>query len=86
MNMNKKSIGILAGVVVLVCVAVFGGIYATRNLGKSEKVISKENAAKRLEKMVNEIDQRQASRSSRPLSTTMTMTRRRNCRILTPVR
>ena len=36
--MNKKSIGILAAVVVIVCAAVFGGIYATRNIGKSEKI------------------------------------------------
>ena len=44
--MNKKTIGILACVIVLVCAAVFGGIYATRNIGKSEKVISEESAEK----------------------------------------
>ena len=54
--MNKKTIGILATVVILVCAAVFGGIYLTRNLGKSEKTISKENAGKRLSKMVEKID------------------------------
>lgn len=54
--MNKKTIGILAAVVILVCAAVFGGIYLTRNLGKSEKTISKENAGKRLSKMVEKID------------------------------
>ncbi len=56
MRMNKKSIGILAVVVIIVCAAVFGGIYATRNIGKSEKVISKESAAKRLSRMVDKIE------------------------------
>ncbi len=53
--MNKKAIGILAGVVILVCAAVFGGIYVTRNIGKSEKVISEESAEKRLARMVDKI-------------------------------
>lgn len=54
--MNKKAIGILACVIVLVCAAVFGGIYVTRNIGKSEKVISEESAEKRLAKMVDKIN------------------------------
>lgn len=54
--MNKKTIGILACVIVLVCAAVFGGIYVTRNIGKSEKVISEESAEKRLAKMVDKIN------------------------------
>ncbi|MCI9422558.1 MAG: VWA domain-containing protein [Dorea sp.] len=54
--MNKKAIGILACVIVLVCAAVFGGIYATRNIGKSEKVISEESAEKRLSRMVDKIN------------------------------
>ncbi len=54
--MNKKTVGILAAVVVIVCAAVFGGIYVTRNLGKSEKVISEENAEKRLTRMVDKIN------------------------------
>ena len=65
--MNKKSIGILAGVVVLVCVAVFGGIYATRNIGKSEKKISQESAQKRLEKMVDRIEPRTAQPVKSPI-------------------
>ena len=36
--MNKKIAGIMVVVVILVCAAVFGGIYVTRNIGKSEKV------------------------------------------------
>lgn len=54
--MNKKTIGILAAVIILVCAAVFGGIYFTRNIGKSDKVISGENAEKQLSKMVDRID------------------------------
>ena len=54
--MNKKTIGLLACVIVLVCAAVFGGIYATRNIGKSEKVISEESAEKRLSRMVDKIN------------------------------
>lgn len=53
---NKKVVGILAIVIVLVCAAVFGGIYVTRNIGKSEKVISEESAVKRLSKMVDRIN------------------------------
>lgn len=54
--MNKKTIGILAAVIILVCAAVFGGIYVTRNIGKSDKAISGENAEKRLAKMVDRIE------------------------------
>ncbi|MCI8292262.1 MAG: VWA domain-containing protein [Hespellia sp.] len=54
--MNKKTIGILAGIIIIVCAAVFGGIYATRNIGKSDRVISEENAEKRLTKMVDRIN------------------------------
>lgn len=54
--MNKKTVGILIGVIILVCAAVFGGIYITRNIGKSDKAISGENAQKRLEKMVDRIE------------------------------
>lgn len=53
--MNKKILGILAVVMIMVCAAVFGGIYMTRNLGKSKKEISKESAEKRLAKMVDKI-------------------------------
>ena len=56
--MNKKTIGILAGIIIIVCAAVFGGIYATRNIGKSDRVISEENAEKRLTKMVDRINPR----------------------------
>ncbi len=54
-TMGKNKIGILAAVIVIVCAVVFGGIYLTRNLGKSDKVISQESALSSLEKMVNKI-------------------------------
>ena len=65
--MNKKSIGILAAVVVIVCAAVFGGIYATRNIGKSEKKITQESAVNRLEKMVKKIEPRTAQPVKSPI-------------------
>lgn len=54
--MDKKKIGILAVSVIAVCVIVFGGIYLTRNLGKSDKVISEEKASSKLTKLVNNIN------------------------------
>ena len=54
-TMGKNKIGIMAAVIVIVCAVVFGGIYLTRNLGKSDKVISQESALSSLEKMVNKI-------------------------------
>lgn len=65
--MNKKTLGILACVIIIVCAAVFGGIYATRNIGKSDKVISGENAEKRLAKMVDKIDPRTGTPVKSPI-------------------
>lgn len=67
MNMDKKSIGILVAVIILVCAAVFGGIYVTRNIGKSEKTVSKESAVKRLEKMVKRIDPKEGRPVKSPI-------------------
>ena len=53
--MNKKIFAIFAVIAVVVCAAVFGGIYVTRNIGKSEKAVSEENAVARLGKMVSKI-------------------------------
>lgn len=65
--MNKKIAGILVIAVILVCAAVFGGIYVTRNIGKSEKVISEENAEKRLTKMVDKINPRTGTPVKSPI-------------------
>lgn len=53
-NGGKKN-GIIVAIFVVVAIAVFGGIYLTRNWGKTEKVISKEQAEKNLDKMVKKI-------------------------------
>lgn len=45
---------IIGGIVV--CGLVFGGIYATRNIGKSSKTISKENADQKIDRMYKRID------------------------------
>lgn len=65
--MNKKNIGILAVVIMIVCAAVFGGIYLTRNIGKSEKIISEESAENRLEKMVKKINPQTGSPVKSPI-------------------
>lgn len=62
-----KKVGIVAVSVIVMCVLVFGGIYLTRNIGKSEKTISKENAQERLEKMVDRIDPRTAEPVKSPI-------------------
>ena len=56
MENNAKKYGIIAIIFVVVAVCVFGGIYLTRNVGKSEKTVSKEQAEHNLEKMVKRID------------------------------
>lgn len=62
-----KKVGIVAVSVIVMCVLVFGGIYLTRNIGKSEKTISKENAEERLQKMVDRIDPRTAEPVKSPI-------------------
>ncbi len=65
--MDKKKMGILAGVIVVVCAIVFGGIYLTRNLGKPEKVLSAENAVGKLSKMIGKIGPRTAQPVKSPV-------------------
>ena len=52
---KKNTIIIVAVILVAVFAVTFAGIYMTRNLGKSKRVISEESAKGRLEKMVKEI-------------------------------
>ena len=54
-------------VMILVCAAVFGGIYMTRHIGKSEKVVSKESAEKRLAKMVDKINPQTGTPAKSPI-------------------
>ena len=56
MNDKKLGMGVVAIIFMVVVVAVFGGIYLTRNLGKSQKVVSKEDAGKKLSRMINDIE------------------------------
>lgn len=59
---RKKGIGvgvIIIGIVVLAA-AVFGGFYFTRNLGKTDKVISQESAHEQLARLVGEISPTEA--------------------------
>lgn len=65
--MNKKIFGILMVVMILVCAAVFGGIYMTRHIGKSEKVVSKESAEKHLAKMVDKINPQTGTPAKSPI-------------------
>lgn len=55
-NQNGSTfvkIGVLA---VVVLIAIFGGLFISRNVGKSSKTISKESAQKSLERMIREIE------------------------------
>lgn len=55
--MNSKTrIGVLATIFIVVCVCVFGGIFLTRNIGKSEKVVSQESAENKLDKMFKKVN------------------------------
>ncbi len=52
--MKKK--GLLIVIIVLVVGLVFGGLYVTRNLGKSNKSVSSEDAMRKLNKYVDKIE------------------------------
>lgn len=56
MENNTKKYGTIVVIFGVVALLVFGGIYLTRNVGKSEKKVSKEQAEHKLEKMVKKID------------------------------
>lgn len=67
MKTNKKSIFAIILIMVTVIIAVFGGIYLTRNAKKSEKAISKESAEKQLEKLVKRIDPKTGNPTPSPI-------------------
>jgi Ca-activated chloride channel family protein len=54
--MNNKNIFTIIGIGILVFILVFVGISSTNNLGKSEKEVSGEKAAKQLTSILNRID------------------------------
>ena len=53
---KKNSTGAMIGIAVAVIALVFGGVALTRNIGKSDKVITKEAAMETLEKYYKRID------------------------------
>ena len=62
-----KKASLLAVIFVVLCVLVGTGIYLTRNIGKSQKVISQESADKKLEKMVKHIRPEEGSPRKSPV-------------------
>ncbi|NLD49788.1 MAG: VWA domain-containing protein, partial [Clostridiaceae bacterium] len=66
MTENNKSVKVmftLVGIAVLVFGLIYGGITLTKNMGKSKKTISTENAMEKLDKLyrnitVNKVDAR----------------------------
>ncbi len=56
MNENKRTFGTIGILAVVVLVAIFGGLFLSRNIGKSSKAISREAAVKSLERMIDEIE------------------------------
>ena len=52
--MNKKIIA-LTVIILIVVAGVFGGLYLTRNLGKSAKTVNAQSASEKLDSMVNKI-------------------------------
>ncbi|MBR3643004.1 MAG: VWA domain-containing protein [Parasporobacterium sp.] len=58
--MQKKGLIVVAAFILL-CAVVFGGIYVTRNFGKTQKIITQENASSQLDKLVKNIGARTVS-------------------------
>lgn len=58
--MNAKNVGIVGVIAVIVIALVFGGVALTRNVGKSDKTISREAALESLEKYVKKINPAEA--------------------------
>jgi Ca-activated chloride channel family protein len=54
-NRTIKTLGILFGISVVVFLLIYGGISLTKNVGKSKKVISTENATETLNKLYKDI-------------------------------
>lgn len=61
MRSSKRNYGILIAVVIAMAVLVFGGIYLTRNVGKSEKVVNTQTIVSKLDKFYNKVDPQEGS-------------------------
>ena len=56
MRDNRRTFGVIGVLAIAVLIAIFGGLFLSRNIGKSSKTISKEAASKSLEKMIRNIE------------------------------
>lgn len=54
--MNKRNYKVAAGIIAVFCLIVFGGIFATRNVGKSDKTVNTESAISKLDKLYKKVD------------------------------
>lgn len=59
--MQKRNYGVIAGIFGALCVVVFLGIFLTRNVGKSDRVISTESAVDKLNKMYEDVEPMEAT-------------------------
>ena len=58
---RKSHAGILLALAVVVLAAIFGGLFVSRNLGKSTKTVSRESSQRTLEKMIDHIEPQQGT-------------------------
>ena len=56
MDAQTKKYLTFAGIAIIVIISIFGGISASRNVGKTKKTISRESGEKKLNRYVKEID------------------------------
>ena len=56
MKKSGNNAGVIFVLAVVVLAAIFGGLFLSRNVGKSTKTVSRESSLKKLEKMVERIE------------------------------
>lgn len=56
MATNGKTLGILGGIGAVVLIAIAGGLFVTSNLGKPEYEITEEEAVKKMDKLLHEVN------------------------------
>lgn len=57
---NKKNYGLLAGIIAVMAIIVFGGLFLTRNVGKTERVVSAESAGDKLDSYYKVVNPKEA--------------------------
>ncbi len=70
MRKQKQNLIIVALFAIVLCLAVFGGLFLTRNLKKSNRTIATETAEKQLTRMVKNIDCTELEPTKAPLEYT----------------